>query len=99
MTLSGFLGGMDHSATPGQQPEVVYSPLEAIFVEEPVSLDTFVTDSLYMNNPPLGHYQYDAVRHIERILRPETFALMGGTWPYWREDVRMTNLITLQWGK
>lgn len=83
--------------------EPVRTTLEDIFRESPVSLNQFVTDAYFMNSPPLGPVQYEAVRHIERIYLPETYALMvaepGADWDYWREPIRMTNLITLQWGK
>lgn len=76
------------------------STLEDIFEEEPVSLDVFVQDKKYLANPKLSPVQYDAVKHIERIYTPNLYPIMaeefGG---YWAEKVRMTNLITLQWGK
>jgi hypothetical protein len=75
-------------------------PLEDIFWEEPVSLTTFVQDFKYLNNPPLSPKQYEAVQHIERIYNPETYPLMAEAFGgYWADPVRMTNLITLQWGK
>lgn len=77
-----------------------HSDAERIFEEEPVSLNEFVTGTHFLNNPPLSPVQYEAVRHIERVYLPEVYPLMaeefGG---YWADPVRMTNLITLQWGK
>jgi hypothetical protein len=76
------------------------SSLEGVFDEEPVSLDTFVTDKKFLANPPLSIVQYEAVRHIERVYMPETYTLMADEFGgYWADPVRMTNLITLQWGK
>lgn len=76
------------------------SYLSAVFEEEPVPLDVFVEDKAYLGNPPLSPVQYDLVRHIERIYLPELYPLMaeefGG---YWADPVRMTNIITAQWGK
>lgn len=78
----------------------VASSMSDIFEEEPVSLDVFVRDAKFLANPPLSPVQYDAVKHIERIYLPELYPRMatefGG---YWADPVRMTNLITLQWGK
>jgi hypothetical protein len=74
--------------------------LEDLFEEEPVPLDVFVRDPLFLSNPPLGPIQYEAVKHIERIYLPDLYPVMarefGG---YWAEPVRMTNFVTLQWGK
>ena len=76
------------------------SYLGAIFEEEPVPLNVFVEDRAYLGNPPLSPVQFDLVKHIERIYLPELYPLMaeefGG---YWAEPVRMTNIITAQWGK
>lgn len=76
------------------------SSLSTIFAEEPVSLDVFVTDGKFLANPPLSPVQYDLVQHIERIYLPSLYPVMatefGG---YWADQVRMTNLITAQWGK
>jgi hypothetical protein len=85
----------------GREDAVVeHSALEKIFEEEPVSLDTFVQDKKFLGNPRLSPVQYDAVRQIERVYLPDLYPLMaeefGG---YWSDPVRMTNLITLQWGK
>lgn len=82
------------------EEEVVSSSLSDIFEEEPVPLNVFVEDGKFLRNPPLSPVQFEAVRHIERIYLPEIYPLMaeefGG---YWADPVRMTNLITLQWGK
>ncbi len=75
--------------------------LSTVFSEEPVSLDVFIKDRKFLHNPPLSDVQYDAVRHIERIYFPELYPVMakefGGD--YWTQWYRMTNFITLQWGK
>ena len=82
------------------EEEVTFSSLSDIFEEEPVSLDVFVQDKKFLANPPLSPVQFEAVQHIERIYLPSLYPLMeaefGG---YWADPVRMTNLITLQWGK
>lgn len=74
--------------------------LSAVFEEEPVPLDVFVQDRNFLNNPPLSEEQYKLVRHIERVYLPELYPLMaeefGG---YWAEPIRMTNILTAQWGK
>ena len=73
--------------------------LAEIFCETPVDLTTFVQDPAYLNNPPLSPIQYDAVRHIEQILSPETYELMQGVWgEYWKPK-RFINYATLVFGK
>lgn len=74
------------------------------FLEEPVPLSVFVQDSKYLGNPPLSTEQYEAVRHIEKVYLPETYALLADSSDcqirdYWRQPCRMVNLITLEWGK
>lgn len=94
----GILGSADFLQDDTAKP----GTLEFFFEEEPVSLDTFIADSKFLKNPPLSPVQSAAVRHIERIYFPEMYPLMAeGFGGYWKEveDVRMTNLITLQWGK
>jgi len=74
--------------------------LAKIFEEEPVPLDVFVQDKKFLANPPLSPVQYEAVKHIERIYLPDLYPLMAEEFdPYWAMNVRMVNLITLQWGK
>jgi hypothetical protein len=76
-----------------------------LFEEEPVPLSVFVTDRRYLGNPLLSPVQYDAVRHIERVFFPATYQLLAGEASdrrireYWADPVRMTNFVTLQWGK
>jgi Intein splicing domain/HNH endonuclease len=71
-----------------------------VFEEEPVSLSVFVSDKKFLNNPPLSEVQYAAVQHAERIYYSDLYPLMlDEGWLYWTPDVRMVNLITLQWGK
>lgn len=77
------------------------SYLSDIFEEEPVALDVFIKDKKYLGSDwMLSPIQADAVRHIERVYLPEMYPLMaeefGG---YWTDPLRMTNLLTLQWGK
>jgi hypothetical protein len=82
------------------QEEEPETSLSKIFEEEPVPLSVFVEDKRYLGNPPLSPKQFEAVKHIERVYMPSLYPQMaeefGG---YWEEDVRQTNLITLQWGK
>lgn len=79
-----------------------HSSLSAIFDEEPVPLDVFVTDFNYLNSPPLSPIQQELVQHIERVYLPELYPLMaeefGG---YWKEveHLRMVNSISAMWGK
>jgi hypothetical protein len=80
-------------------PEAVHG-----FTEEPVPLSVFVQDRRYLANPPLSLEQYEAVRHIEKVYYPQTCSLLANSADaairdYWREPCRMTNLITLEWGK
>lgn len=85
-----------------QEPEesAPVSSLVDIFDEEPVPLGTFISDAHFLANPPLSPIQFEAVKHIERVYYPDLYPLMGKEFdPYWAEPVRMTNFITLQWGK
>jgi hypothetical protein len=83
---------------PYKAPPIDQTSLEAVFEEEPVSLDVFIGDKKYMNNPPLSPVQFDAVRHIEQIYFKETYELLQELNPYWK-PVRFINYATLQWGK
>lgn len=80
-----------------------YSSLTQIFEEEPVSLEVFLKDDKFLGmEKGLSPIQYDFVQHAERIYKKDLYPLMaeefGG---YWAEtkDVRMTNLISAEWGK
>jgi len=84
------------------EDDVQKSSLERIFEEEPVSLSVFVQDKKFLANPALSEKQFDVVQHMERIYLPSLYPLMAeGFGGYWKDslDVRMTNLITCQWGK
>ncbi len=85
---------------PEPEPEGEKRALGDLFEEEPVPLDVFVRDSQFLSNPPLSPLQFEAVQHIERIYLPDLYPVMakefGG---YWAQPVRMTNFVTLQWGK
>lgn len=73
--------------------------LSDIFVEEPVSLDVFIADKKFLDNPPLSPIQYDAVRHIEQVLNKDTYDLMAeGFGSYWKPK-RFINYATLVFGK
>src|ERR1700735_517408 len=77
---------------------------QSLFIEEPVSLGTFVRDSKYLANPELSPEQFEAVRHIERIYLPEPYELLAHSptkdvRDYWAMPCDMKNLITLEWGK
>jgi hypothetical protein len=85
----------------GEEEGPQETSLSKIFMEEPVSLDTFIADKKYLGSDwRLSPIQADAVRHIERVYLPELYPLMaeefGG---YWADPIPMTNMITLQWGK
>lgn len=75
------------------------------WAEEPVSLTKFMTDSGYLGTYPLGYpYQYEAVRHAERIFFPSAYEQLAHSTDkdvasYWSQPARMCNLLTLQWGK
>lgn len=80
---------------------VLGASLSDVFVEEPVSLDVFVRDSRYLNNPVLSDIQYDAVRHIERVYYPNLYPLMALEFDseYWAKSVRMINYANLLFAK
>lgn len=83
------------------------SPLESIFAEEPVDLNTFIQDNKFLglNNIQLSPVQYESVRTIERIFYPELYPQMAAGFDdaklreYWGVEMPVKNLITLQWGK
>lgn len=99
--MSSFAEALNQRFEHGNERRIspVLPSLEDIFEEEPVDLTTFVQDKAYLGSPPLSLIQYDAVKHIERVYLPSLYPLMAQEWPYWAEPVRMTNLITLQFGK
>lgn len=77
--------------------------LTKIFEEEPVGLDVFIKDEKFLGmEGGLSPIQYEFVQHAERVYKRDLYPIMakefGG---YWAEtkDVRMTNLISAQWGK
>lgn len=87
----------------GEDESTPKSDLNALFEEEPVSLETFIKDKKFMGSEwYLSPIQEHAVKHIERVYLPELYPVMaeefGG---YWKEtaDIPMKNLLTLQWGK
>lgn len=89
----------DPFASPEEVPQTPRQRLSEIFVEEPVPLPVFVADQKFLNNPPLSPIQYEAVRHIEQILFPDTYSLMvEGFGDYWK-PVRSINYATLMFGK
>ena len=64
----------------------------------------FVQDRRYLANPPLSEEQYEAVRHIEQVYYPETYKLLAASSEQAVRELlvqpcRMTNLVTLEWGK
>lgn len=79
------------------------SPLEEIFKEEPVDLQTFIQDSKFLNLSDiwLSDVQADAIMHIERIFYPDLYPLMAKEWnsAYWAQPIPVKNLISLEWGK
>ncbi len=96
---SDAFGGEDSYTPP--------SPLESVFEEEPVDLDTFIRDNKFLglNNIRLSEVQAEAVRTIERVYYPDLYPLMATGFDdpklrdYWGTPTPMKNLITLQWGK
>ena len=95
--MSGLLSGTFRDWQ--EIPEGVHG-----FTEEPVPLSVFVQDRRYLSNPRLSDEQYEAVRHIEKVYYPETCRLLTTSADpdirtYWSTPCRMTNLLTLEWGK
>lgn len=79
--------------------EIADGPLGDIFSEEPPTLDVFIRDKKYLNNPALSETQYEAVRHIEQIYMRETYPLMVENFGEYWEPRRFVNFVYLQWGK
>lgn len=82
---------------------VKITSLTPIFEEEPVGLDVFLKDSKFLGmDGGLSPIQYEFVQYAERVYKKELYPVMaeefGG---YWAEtkDIRMTNLISAEWGK
>jgi hypothetical protein len=73
--------------------------LSDIFAEEPVDLSTFVQDKKFLDNPPLSPVQYDAIRHLEQVLYPDTYDLMVTEFGSYWTPVRYITEATFQWGK
>lgn len=74
---------------------------EDLFEEIPVPLEVFIRDNKFLGerNLNLSPLQADPIMHIERVLFPETYALVAEYEPYWRTPLRMTNYHAIQWGK
>lgn len=49
-----------------------------VLVEEPVPIQTFVTDKQYLGLPPLSDIQVELARHITQIYKPETLVQLMG---------------------
>lgn len=92
--LSAYFEGEDA----GYRPP---SSLELLFEEEPVDLDTFVSDKKFLAADwELSPLQKELVMVGERVLFQETFDLMATEWGgYWANPVPMKNNIVAQWGK
>lgn len=82
-----------------QSDGVPAGELTSIFEREPAPLKEFVESGSYLGNPPLGVIQYDFVRHLEQIYRPDLYPAMveefGEEWM----PVRFVNFLVAQWGK
>lgn len=83
------------------------SPVEGLFMEQPVDLTTFIQDSKYLGLPEieLSPIQYNTVRIIERVYFPETYELLAEhsdtqkIRDYWSVPLPVKNLISAAWGK
>lgn len=79
------------------------TPLERTFREQPPPLEIFVGDASYLNfdsdGMALGSIQYSLVRHLEQILRPETYVEMVKEWGPEYAPVRFVNELVAMWGK
>lgn len=77
--------------------------LSGLFVEEPVSLQTFIQDRKFLGADwMLSQRQQELVHVVERIYLKDMYPLLaqefGGYWAA-REHEPMKNLVTAQWGK
>lgn len=99
--MKGVLSGVFAGDDAGEY--IPPSPLESIFEEEPVDLQTFIKDKKFLglSTIDLSDVQSRAVRTIERVFYADLYPLMAEDWKseYWAEPIPMKNLITLQWGK
>lgn len=77
---------------------IAESVLTDLFAEEPVPLDTFVTDRRFIGMSALSEPQYNALQVAERIYYPELYPYMAAEWEYW-QPIPMVNLLTMMVGK
>src|SRR5215207_2965615 len=75
------------------------SSLSGIFEREPVPLTQFITDPNYLANPRLGDIQFEFVRHLEQIYKPDLYPAMVEEFGVHWMPVRMVNFLVAQWGK
>lgn len=77
------------------------SALSGIFEDEPPTLESFITDSRYLDQRgvTLGPLQYDFIRHFEQILYPETYILMVEEFGEYWTPVRFCNEYAVEVGK
>jgi hypothetical protein len=75
------------------------SALDDIFEREPVDLTTFITDRNYLHNPRLGPIQFEFVRTLEQIYKPETYIAMVEAFGVHWAPVPMKHMLVLEWGK
>jgi hypothetical protein len=94
-----FTNGNGHDATsvlqPGQDPTAA-----DVFCEEPVPLDVFVSDKLFLSSAKLSDEQFRLVALAETVYFPQTYTILPDWWytqeSWWRPGYTE---ITAEWGK
>lgn len=75
------------------------SVCDEVFVEEPVSLDVFISDKKFIGMSPLSAPQADALRVSERVFYPELYPHMQEEFGDYWAPIPMANFLTLLVGK
>lgn len=82
--------------------DFVPGSLEDLFVEEPVSLKTFIQDNKFLGESwYLSPIQEELVRSAERVYYPDLYPKMaeGFKSEYWAKELPMKNIFSVEWGK
>ena len=87
------------STSKADSEEVDFGPLKDVFRFQPPTLEEFVEGADYLGNPSLSPIQYDAVRHLEQVFYPETYAQMAEVFGSYWDPVCYINFAYLEWGK
>jgi hypothetical protein len=91
---SSFLTALDR---PRGDPEKKKPLKDDPFAHEPVPLEKFLYDKGYLGQPLLSPDQFEAVRHLETVYKPETEDMLCRELGW--QPVRLVNFAAIEWGK